>query len=566
MNDLKNYARRALLAKLSAYGIGAALTRAWADTANTAKQTTITPVIPPAPTTAPAHAHVTRIENSPRIVRRVEITPPQSRPFSNPLRIPSANGLMALLRVDNPTAIVAMRAEIGRQDLFKGSLSEFWSYTTQLNAKQVSNPTLIAEVGTELSVDLTNFLGEETTIHWHGLKLDEINDGGGMYPVVHAKQYRYRFMINNRAGLYWYHPHPHHRTGAQVHKGMGGLLLVEDEAERQLRKTLGLDFGATEIPLIIHDKQVDVRNQLKYSQGEDDWIGNRIMVNWTPEPFLNVGTMLYRLRILNGSNARVYRLMFKAADKVLNFKLIGTDGGLLAKAYPLTEMFLAPAQRIDILVDFENLQMGNTVHLVSLAYDPMENDGGDGKDPREEHPGAHMMGEAFTIMQFNVTDSICAPRKIPNVLSVIEALRPTTQKTRQFRLHMDGLKWLINGKNYLDDMHAIAFIVKRNSIELWDIVNDTKSMPHPIHIHGFMFQVVRRKKSPPQIRRLATLANGLCPQDAGWMDTVLVWPGETVQIAVDFRQPFKGDQQYMLHCHNLEHEDQGMMLNFIVRA
>ena len=131
---------------------------------------------------------------------------------------------------------------------------------------------------------------------------------------------------------------------------------------------------------------------------------------------------------------------------------------------------------------------------------------------------------------------------------------------------MKGLKWLINGKNYLDDVHAIGFIAKRNSIELWDIKNDTKSMPHPIHLHGFTFQIVHRTRSPPQVKRLAIMPNGLSAQDTGWMDTVLVWPGETVRIAVDFRQPFTGDQQYMLHCHNLEHEDQGMMLNFIVRG
>ena len=258
--------------------------------------------------------------------------------------------------------------------------------------------------------------------------------------------------------------------------------------------------------------------------------------------------------------------MFKVANKTHGFKLIGTDGGLLAKPYALTELFLAPAQRIDILVDFEKRQVGDVVELVSLAYDPMENDGGDGRDPREEHPGAHMMGEAFPIMQFKIKESICAPRKIPTTLSVIEKLKPARRRPRQFRLHMKGLKWLINGKNYLDDMQAIAFIAKRNSIELWDIKNDTKSMPHPIHLHGFTFQIVHRKRSPPQVKRLAIMPNGLSAQDTGWMDTVLVWPGETVRIAVDFRQPFTGDQQYMLHCHNLEHEDQGMMLNFIVRG
>jgi len=113
-------------------------------------------------------------------------------------------------------------------------------------------------------------------------------------------------------------------------------------------------------------------------------------------------------------------------------------------------------------------------------------------------------------------------------------------------------------------MNAVKLRVARGSVETWEIRNDAKSMPHPMHLHGFQFRVLSRKGSPAQVKRHAITPLGLTAQDLGWLDTVLVWPGETVAIAIDFSQPFTGEQRYMFHCHNLEHEDQGMMLAFAV--
>ena len=124
--------------------------------------------------------------------------------------------------------------------------------------------------------------------------------------------------------------------------------------------------------------------------------------------------------------------------------------------------------------------------------------------------------------------------------------------------------WFINGRNFHRDGHAPAFAVQRGAREVWEIRNAMTSMPHPIHVHGVQFRVVERRISPQDVRSRQVAAGGLGPQDLGCNDTVLVWPGETVRIAIDFSAPFEGTQQYMLHCHNLEHEDMGMMLTFAV--
>jgi blue copper oxidase len=126
------------------------------------------------------------------------------------------------------------------------------------------------------------------------------------------------------------------------------------------------------------------------------------------------------------------------------------------------------------------------------------------------------------------------------------------------------MQWLINGQSYSLDSYPIQ--THANTVELWDIQNAQRSMPHPMHLHGFSFQVVSRHNSPNQVRQLAQDASGRLITDLGWKDTILVWPGETVRIAIDFTNTFKGDQIYLFHCHNLEHEDQGMMLNYRVIA
>lgn len=115
-------------------------------------------------------------------------------------------------------------------------------------------------------------------------------------------------------------------------------------------------------------------------------------------------------------------------------------------------------------------------------------------------------------------------------------------------------------------MDRYPIVSHSNIIGLWDIQNAAMSMPHPMHIHGFSFQVISRRNSPGQVRVLAQDASGRLITDLGWKDTILVWPGETVRIAIDFTNPYQADQIYLFHCHNLEHEDQGMMVNHRVTA
>ncbi|GAB3100606.1 multicopper oxidase family protein [Lysobacter terrae] len=494
-------------------------------------------------------------------------------PFQQPLRLPGEDGLLAEVSLSGP---LQLQARISEFPVFPGARTRVWHYAGTHDGRSVANPLLRAARGDDVEVTVANALDEDTTLHWHGLHVDEANDGSGLHPIAPGAHHDYRFRIDNRAGMYWYHAHPHGRTGLQLQHGLAGLLLIEDEEERRLRDRLGLKWGERDLPLLIGDKQVDSHNEIVYRVGADDWIGNRMLVNWTPEPTLETLPALYRLRLANVCNARLLRLAFIHEGQSLPFQLIGTDGGLLAQPWTIEDLFLAPAQRADVLVDFSRVPAGARVVLRSLDYVPMEDEDESGAflpDPMRDHPGAAPMGAPLDVMQFciagcdgNASSSPAPPPRIPTALSDLPPPPDTADwPVRALRLRMDEAgAWYINDWNFHRDGHAPAFSVKRGSREVWEIRNSMTSMPHPIHLHGFQFRTVSRSISPHDVRSRQVAPNGLGPQDLGCNDTVLVWPGEIVRIALDFSQPFHGTQRYMLHCHNLEHEDMGMMLTFAV--
>jgi FtsP/CotA-like multicopper oxidase with cupredoxin domain len=492
--------------------------------------------------------------------------PASSAPFARALRRPGASGLLAQLRLAQP---VELTARVDTLPVFSGRATNVWNFATTIDGKHAHDPLLIARRGQRVEATLVNRIGQDTTIHWHGLGNDEANDGSGLHPVRHGERYRYAYEVRNRAGLYWYHAHPHFHTGEQIHHGLASLLLVEDDEELALRERLGIPWGERDIPLLLADKQLGRNNEIAYKAGADDWIGNRVLVNWTPEPHLDVDRAAYRLRVANVSNARMFKLAFVHGTTLLGHHLLGTDGGLLERPLALTQLYLAPAQRADLLLDLSSLRTGDVVRVRSLAYDPMENDAAAaGEDPMLEHPGAAPMGARMDLMELRVTANRPARTALPSSIAApLPAMAAKPAATRTFRIRIsDRGRWMINDWNFLlaPHAHAPAFTVRRGDHEVWELVNEFRSMPHPIHLHGFPFRVVDRRNSPSQLRALVVASHGRTAQDLGLLDTVVVWPGERVRIAIDFAQPYTGTQTYMLHCHNLEHEDQGMMVAFAV--
>ena len=212
--------------------------------------------------------------------------------------------------------------------------------------------------------------------------------------------------------------------------------------------------------------------------------------------------------------------------------------------------------------------------LATLSFDPMHaEDGEGGSMPGMDHGkmgapkaimGMEMEGEPRALLRIDVKSSPAYTKKVPATLSRLPPVKASSGAPRRIKLAQDGKGgWTINGWMY--DPNSVPLTVKRGAAESWLIENDRASMPHPMHIHGFQFRVLERRGSPAQVRALAG-DQGLLPQDLGFTDTVHVWPGESVRVAFDFSHAHAGDQDYVFHCHNLEHAELGMMIRWRVKT
>jgi blue copper oxidase len=493
--------------------------------------------------------------------------------FANPLRLPGASGLYGVMNVSDFREVRVTRTEI---ELIAGRRTPHLVYAAESGGMRFLNPALLARRGDEMRVRMVNQLDEPTIIHWHGLTTDSRNDGTGLIVAEPGGAFEYAFRLQDRASMYFYHPHPHGYIPGQVYHGLASLLFVEDEEEAALRRALDLALGDTEIPLVLQDRDFDAQGRLAYELSRDEmfqgFLGERLLVNLTERPFITAARRVYRFRILNGANARTYQLAFVQGGRKLGYYLAGTDGGLLASPQRVAQSFISPGQRLDLLLDLREAKQA-PVTLATLAFDPMhaEDEGhsmagmGHGKMAAPHAmPGMAIEGEPRALLRIDAASSPAYPNKVPATLSRLPPVKEPSGAPRRIRLAHDGKgRWTINGWVY--DPQSVPLTVKRGTAETWLIENDRASMPHPMHLHGFAFRVLERRGSPEQVRALAG-ARGLLAQDLGLMDTIHVWPGESVLIALDFSHQNAGDQDYVFHCHNLEHAELGMMIRYRVKA
>ncbi|CAN5444146.1 multicopper oxidase domain-containing protein [soil metagenome] len=518
--------------------------------------------------------------------RHYPLDPVDAANFQQKLFMPSGSGPFGVLDVVGPLKIRATAASFPILPGPKTPIpSPFLLYQTEHAGKAYQNPILRIESGSRFTASLDNALPEPTIIHWHGLHTPAAMDGHPASTIAPGGRYEYDFTVRNRGGTYWYHTHAHGLTAKQAYNGLASFFLVDDDDQRRLAKALDLRLGVTDLPLVIQDKQFDAQGKLRYQPNAQEsmmgWLGDVVLANLTPNAVQTVTPRTYRLRLLNGSNARIYRLAFVTGKKQLNFTVIGTDGGLIERPETVAEAFLAPGERLDVLLDAGQAKPGTDIFLKSLAFDPMENEGpampgmaGMAGMAGMEHGAGHAapgvassrlpLGVEFNVLKLSVTAGERIVAKLPATLSKVSAIPLKGATQRKIELSLENMRFLINGRTFV--MDEIAFDVKRGAVEVWSISNPTLGMPHPMHIHGFSFQVLERLGSPAQVSSSARFGKGRTAGDLGWKDTVLVWPGETVRIAIDFTHDFPGDQTYLLHCHNLEHEDAGMMINFRVQG
>jgi len=442
-------------------------------------------------------------------------------------------------------------------NILDGPATQVWRYAGEVikgNAENLQpiqgsylGPILRARKGQQVRVHYENQIPQESIIHWHGMHVPESADGHPRLAIGEGESYQYDFTVMDRAGLYWFHPHPHGNTGEQVIRGLAGLFIVNDDEE----EALGLPSGELDIPLVIQDRYFGKNNEIKYYKKDVaafGFLGDRYLVNGQTDFFLPVAARPYRLRLLNGSNARMYALRL-SDGRPLN--VIATDGGLLTK--PVTRDFitLSTAERREIWIDFSEYSVGDEVQLVD--FDPTEPD-----NQQKVVPAA-----TFSIDREDPSN-LTLPVQLASLDLHDEAQAVNRENPRVFELSMGmGMQWLINNKTFemmeVDKNEEIRL----GDLEIWEFINSAhmSAMQHPMHIHGLQFQVSGRESAPAFRSENEAIHAGSV--DEGWHDTVQVLPGERVRLLMKF-EDFEG--LYMYHCHILEHEDMGMMRNYRVSA
>jgi len=453
-----------------------------------------------------------------------------------PLRIPE---LIDLRQQGNS---VSLQAKAGETEFFPGRMSRTLGY----NGNYLG-PTLRVHRGDDVSIAVTNALSEVTTVHWHGLLIPGEVDGGPHQLIQPGAIWRPVLPIRQSAATLFYHSHVHGRTGEQVYAGLAGALLVTDDEEQALG--LPSEYGVDDLPLLLQDRLFEdgrlivPQGMMALMQGRR---GNTTLVNGTPNALARVPAGLVRLRLLNGSNARIFDLFF--SDRRM-FHWIGTEGGLLASPVPMRALTLAPGERAEVLVDFSDGRR--------IAFETAP----DNNRPMMMGPLSRLRnlpGEVLgtgneTVLQFEPSGPGRAP-SVPQHLAIREPSDPSrATRRRHFVLGMGmggmgggmgGMAAVINGQPF--DMDRIDERVPLGETEIWEVSGEM--MSHPFHIHGVHFEVLRRNGGKPSVR------------DAGLRDTVLV--REPVELLVRFTQPAT-KAPFMYHCHIFEHEDSGMMGQFV---
>jgi len=345
-----------------------------------------------------------------------------------------------------------------------------------------------------------------------------------------------------------------HKTGEQVYHGLTGMIILQDELSDRL--PLPNDYGVDDIPLIVQDRRFKSDGSFDYIRAHSDVMtglfGDKILVNGTVDAVFRPTTSRVRFRLLNAANARTFTFAF---DDNRTFSQVATDGGLMEKPLERKSLILAPSERAEIVVEFN---ASEPCTLISLPLPAGSQFATRGMMARM-HSGND---ERFDLLRIEPAASLQSSPDLPSVLAKIPWLNPSDAAvTRKLTLSMamgmgmmgrrgsSGGNFFINGQAM--DMEVVNYRIKKDTVEIWEITNDSMMM-HPFHIHHSQFQILDRNGKPPQA------------DEHGLKDTVKIGPGETVRFIMRFENYADPDTAYMYHCHILEHEDNGMMGQFTV--
>ncbi|MGK4578756.1 multicopper oxidase family protein [Kitasatospora sp. HPMI-4] len=377
-------------------------------------------------------------------------------------------------------------------------------------------PTIRALRGREVVIQQTNALDVPTTVHLHGGHTPSLSDGLPMDLIQPGGSREYRYPNNQVAASLWYHDHAHELEAENVYRGLHGAYLLSDPHE----SSLPLPNGEFDIPLLIRDARIEADGTLSYVSPYEC---PHMLVNGKERPHFAVAARKYRLRVYNVAPNRHLSLRF--ADGA-HFTQIASDGGLLAAPTALDELTLTGAERAEIVVDFSRYPVGTSVVLENTAA---------------------LDSERPEVLRFDITRKAEDPSRVPSVLATLPPVPKATVEREFFMETFPDTR--INGRKYDPDRPDIETAL--GTSEIWTIHNwpnrrpaGVFHAPHSFHTHLVQFRLLDRDGRPPS------------PGEAGLKDTIAIYPGQTVRIAMTWND-YPGE--YVYHCHHLVHSSHGQM-------
>lgn len=403
-----------------------------------------------------------------------------------------------------------------------------------------------------------------TSTHLHGSASLPQFDGYAS-DITYPGQVKTYFYPNCQdARTLWYHDHGVHHTSQNAYNGLAAMYVLHDEAEA----ALGIPTGAPgspsapyDVPMIVKDAMFATDGGLVYDDNSESGVyGDVVLVNGVPWPVIDVEPRKYRFRILNASVSRSYTWQVHDGRAPVPVTVIGTDAGLMPRPQSVTSFRHGMAERYEVIIDFANyrgalLTLKNLLPPNNINYDTVKQ-----------------------VMQFRVAKSdptTLAGNAVPSGWQELvespecmtwseSALLAQGVPVRKFEFIRTNGHWTINGEtweNVIDSQYTHCMAEPdQDAVEIWELKNTSGGWFHPVHIHLVDFQVLSRNGS----------AKNVLPHEKGAKDVVYVGENETVRVAMRFSGPPAGPGwpaprgRYMMHCHNLVHEDHDMMMQFSV--
>ena len=422
--------------------------------------------------------------------------------------------------------------------------------TAGVNGAKFWGPTLFLNKGDAINMNVNNRLNDSTTIHWHGMHLPAVMDGGPHQIIPPGTIWQPHWTVNNQAATLWYHPHLHDMTMHHITLGIGGFIIIRDTQEAAL--ALPRMYGVDDIPVALTSRGYDASNA--FTETDNHTIseyGDYMMANGTPNAQVSLPKQYIRLRILNAEIERGYNLGFSDNR---TFYVIGNDGGLLNAPVAVTRVKLMVGERVEIMVNLGTDVVGSSIDL--KAYNSAQPFGFPGGEPNTHGINGSLLNNSdFRVLHINVTATTShAITSVPSTLAnntYWTAADATVIRT----LTVTQGSGVGLSEFYLDNtafsLNHINKTVQLDTIEKWTIVN-SNIFSHAFHIHDVQFNIVSRS------------TGAVAAYESGWKDVLYLFRGETVSFVTKFTDYADSIHPFMYHCHFSNHEDGGMMGQFVV--